>query len=285
MSSGPEPGQSGQGRSVLITGCSSGIGLASALALKDRGWRVLATARHADDLARLKQDFGLETLELELADPESVARCMDDVDRLTDGQLFAVFNNGAYGQPGALEDLDVAVVRQQFEVNVFAAHEITRRAVQIMRANGTGRIVHCSSVLGLIAAPYRGAYCASKFALEAMADTMRLELAGTGIFISLIEPGPIDTRFLDHAMAAARANVDIEGSVHSERYKSIIAGMEKGGKQFFKLPPEAVAKKLIHAVESRRPKRRYYVTTPTYIVAAARRLLPTSALDWFAARN
>ena len=280
MSAGP-----GQGRSILITGCSSGIGLASARALKERGWRVLATARHPEDLARLSQDEGLETLELELSDPTSVARCMDDVTRLTGGNLYAVFNNGAYGQPGAIEDIDATVLRQQFEVNVFAAHEITRRALPLMRGSGKGRIVQCSSVLGLIAAPYRGAYCASKFALEALADTMRLELAGTGIFVSLIEPGPIDTRFLDHSMAAARANVDIEGSVHSERYKAIISGMEKGGKQFFKLQPEAVAKKLVHAVESRRPKRRYYVTTPTYLVAAMRRILPTATLDWFAARN
>lgn len=274
-----------QQRSILITGCSSGIGLASARALKLRGWRVLATARHPDDLRRLVDEEGLEAVELELSDPTSVTHCMDEVTRLTDGKLFAVFNNGAYGQPGALEDLDYAAMREQFEVNVFAAHEITRRALPLMRANGHGRIVHCSSVLGLIAALYRGAYCASKFALEAMADTMRLELAGTGVHVSLIEPGPIDTRFLDHAMAAARANVDIEGSVHRERYKTIIAGMEKGGKQFFKLQPEAVAKKLVHAVESRRPKRRYYVTTPTYIVAIARRLLPMAALDWFAARN
>ena len=246
---------------------------------------MIATARYPEDLSRLKHEEGLETLELELSDPKSIASCMDEVERLSDGNLFAVFNNGAYGQPGALEDLDISAMRQQFEVNVFAAHEITRRALPMMRANGQGRIVHCSSVLGLIAAPFRGAYCASKFALEAMADTMRLELAGTGIYVSLIEPGPIDTRFLDHAMAAARANVDIEGSVHSDRYQTIIAGMEKGGKQFFKLQPESVAWKLVHAVESRRPKRRYYVTTPTYIVAAMRRILPTATLDWFAARN
>ena len=269
----------------MITGCSSGIGLASARMLKERGWRVIAAARQGEDLTRLSGEFGLEAVELELADSDSISRCMDEVTRLTDGKLFAVFNNGAYGQPGALEDLGASAIRKQFEVNVFSAHEITRRALPLMRANREGRIVHCSSVLGLIAAPYRGAYCATKFALEAMADTMRLELAGTGIFVSLIEPGPIDTRFLDHAMAAAHENVDIKGSVHNERYKAIIAAMEKGGKQFFKLPPEAVAKKLVHAVESRRPRRRYYVTTPTYIVAAARRILPTSALDWFAARN
>lgn len=272
-------------RSILITGCSSGIGLASAKMLKQRGWHVIATARQPQDLDRLRDEVGVEAIELELADENSIAHCADRALQLTDNSLFAVFNNGAYGQPGALEDLDLAAMREQFEVNVFAAHELTRRLIPAMRANGAGRIVHCSSVLGLIAAPYRGVYCASKFALEALADTLRLELAGTGISVSLIEPGPIDTRFLDHALAAAHRHVDIEGSAHRQRYETMIAGMERGGKQLFKLPPEAVAKKLVHAVESKRPKRRYYVTTPTYIVAAARRLLPTAMLDWFAARN
>ena len=272
-------------RSVLITGCSSGIGLASAALLKQRGWRVLATARQDADLARLRNDVGVEAIKLELADEASIRSCAEAALELTDNKLYAVFNNGAYGQPGALEDLDIAAVREQFTVNVFAAHELTRRLIPSMRANGAGRIVHCSSVLGLVAAPYRGVYCASKFALEALADTLRLELAGSGISVSLIEPGPIDTKFIDHAMAAAKRHVDIAGSVHSARYEEMIAAMERGGTKTFKLPPDAVASKLVHALESRRPKRRYYVTTPTYIVAAARRLLPTAMLDWFAARN
>lgn len=272
-------------RSVLITGCSSGIGLASARLLKQRDWRVLATARQEADLARLRDEVGVEAIELELADETSVARCAATALELTNNKLFALFNNAAYGQPGALEDLDLEAVREQFTVNVFAAHDLTRRVIPAMRANAAGRIVHCSSVLGLVAAPYRGVYCASKFALEALADTLRLELAGSGIAVSLIEPGPIDTKFIDHALAAADRHVDIEGSVHRARYEAMITAMERGGKQTFKLPPEAVANKLVHALESRRPKRRYYVTTPTYIVAAARRMLPTPMLDWFAARN
>ena len=272
-------------KSILITGCSSGIGLASAVRLRQRGWRVLATARGDEDLAHLRNDIGVEAIHLELADPASVTACVDQAMSLTDGRLDAVFNNAAYGQPGALEDLDGDTVRRQFEVNVFALHDITRRVLPYMRARNSGRIVHCSSVLGLVAAPYRGVYCASKFAVEAMADTLRLELAGSGISVSLIEPGPIDTRFVETAMAMARAHVDIENSVHRNTYEQMIASMEKGGKQMFKLPPERVADKLVHAVESRRPKRRYYVTTPTYVVAAARRVLPVSALDWFAAKN
>lgn len=272
-------------RSILITGCSSGIGLASARTLQARGWRVLATARRQSDLERLRNDVGVEAIALELADPASVARCTEQAIDLTDGRLYAVFNNAAFGQPGAVEDLDGDALRHQFEVNVFAAHEITRRLIPTMRRNGEGRIVQCSSVLGLVAAPYRGVYCASKFALEALADTLRLELAGSGIHVSLIEPGPIATRFLDNAMAAARERVDIAGSVHHERYETIIAGKERGGRQLFKLQPEAVAKKLVHAVESRRPKRRYYVTVPTYLAATLRRVMPTAAMDWLAARS
>ena len=272
-------------RSVLITGCSSGIGRASAVMLKERGWRVLATVRGDEDAARLREATGIEVITAELAEPAAITACVSEALELTDGNLFAVFNNAAYGQPGALEDLDITAVRAQFEVNVFAAHEITRLVIPAMRARGRGRIINCSSVLGLIAAPYRGAYCASKFALEALSDTLRLELAGSGIRVSLIEPGPIDTRFLDNALAAARRFVDIEGSVHRARYEAIISGMERGGKQLFKLPPERVAAKLVHALESRRPKRRYYVTTPTYAVAATRRVLPTAVMDWIAARS
>ncbi len=272
-------------RSILITGCSSGIGLASARLLKARGWRVLATARRERDLAHLRDDVGVDALALELTDPASIAACAAQALALTNDRLFAVVNNAAYAQPGAIEDLDDKAMRRQFDVNVLGAHDLTRRLVPAMRANGEGRIVFCSSVLGLIAAPYRGAYCATKFALEALADTMRLELAGSGIRVVLIEPGPIETRFLENAMAAARANIDIDGSVHSDKYRAIIASMERGGKQLFKLQPQSVAQKLVEAVEGRRPKRRYYVTIPTYVIVAMRRLAPTALMDWFAARN
>jgi NAD(P)-dependent dehydrogenase (short-subunit alcohol dehydrogenase family) len=271
-------------RTILITGCSSGIGLASAYILKARGWRVLATARRDEDLARLAGE-GFDTLRLELADPASVVATANAALSLTGGRLDALFNNAAYGQPGAVEDVTADVLRRQFEVNVFATHELTRLVLPAMRARGHGRIVNCSSVLGLVAAPWRGAYSASKFALEGLTDALRLELAGSGIHIALIEPGPIRTRFVETAMAAARANIDIAGSVHRETYARIIAQMEKGGRQAFKLEPEAVAAKLVHAVESRRPKTRYYVTTPTYVAAYLKRVLPDRLMDRIAAKG
>jgi NAD(P)-dependent dehydrogenase (short-subunit alcohol dehydrogenase family) len=272
-------------RSVLITGCSSGIGLASARVMKARGWRVFATARKPEDLARLKHEDGFESLYLDYAEPESIAAAAGQVLDATDGALTALFNNGAYGQPGAVEDLRPEVLRAQFEANVFGWHDLTRRVIPAMRAQGQGRIVHCSSVLGLIAAPYRGAYCASKFAVEALADTLRMELGGTGIHISLIEPGPIATRFIEHALEYYRLNIDMEGSPHREVYRARLAQMEAGGQKTFKLPPEAVAAKLVHALEAKRPKTRYYVTFPTYAAAFLRRLLPTRALDVVAASN
>ena len=272
-------------RSVLITGCSSGIGLASALAMKARGWRVFATARKPEDLARLKDDLGVESLYLDYTEPDSIAAAATHVLEATDGALTALFNNGAYGQPGAVEDVTPDVLRAQFETNVIGWHNLTRRVIPAMRARGEGRIVFCSSVLGLIAAPYRGAYCASKFAVEALADALRMELGGSGLQVSLIEPGPIATRFVEHAIAAYRRNIDMEGSAHRGIYRTRLAKMEEGGNQSFKLGPEVVAAKLVHALEAKRPKARYYVTFPTYAAAFLRRLLPTRALDAVAASN
>lgn len=271
-------------KSILITGASSGIGLASARLLRAKGWRVLATARAEADLIMLQRDAGVEALHLELADPRSVAWCASEALRLTDGKLTALFNNAAYGQVGAVEDLDPVVLRQQFEVNLFGTHDLTRRVMPAMRANGHGRIVQCSSVLGIVSVPYRGAYCASKFALEALSDAMRHELRGTDIHVSIIEPGPIRTRFVERALATFRATVDIENSAHRTTYLARLAAMEQGGKSTFKLEPEAVAWKLVHAVESPRPKRRYAVTIPTYIAAVSKRVLPASLADWIAQR-
>ncbi len=265
-------------RSVLITGCSSGIGLASAKAMRARGWRVFATARKTADLAMLAA-LGLEPIALELRDPASVAACAQTVLERTDGTLSALFNNAAHGQPGAVEDLPVEVLRDQFEVNLFSWHALTRPILAAMRARNQGRIVNCSSVLGLIAPPYRGAYNASKHALEALTESMRHELYGTGIKISLIEPGPIDTAFVAHALDMFRSKIDIQGSYHRESYLSRLAAMEAGGTQTFKLQPEAVAAKLVHALESSRPKRRYYVTWLTYLVVAGKRVLPAAIAD------
>jgi NAD(P)-dependent dehydrogenase (short-subunit alcohol dehydrogenase family) len=195
--------------------------------MKARGWRVFATARKAQDIARLRDEIGVESLYLDYAEPQSIAQAAEQALKATDGKLTALFNNGTYGQPGAVEDLKPDVLRAQFEAAVFGWHDLTARMIPAMRANGGGRLVFCSSVLGLIAAPYRGAYCASKFAVEALADVLRLELRGTGIHVVLIEPGPIASRFAEHALEAYRRNIDLEDSPHREIYRARIARWSK----------------------------------------------------------
>lgn len=266
-------------RSVLVTGCSSGIGHAAAHALARRGWRVFATARREADLAGLR-DSGLEAVALELNDSASIEACVATVLEATDGRLDALFNNAAYGQPGAVEDLGREVLRAQLETNLLGTHELTCRVLPAMRRQGHGRIVQNSSVLGLAALPYRGAYVCSKFALEGLTDTLRLELIGSGIQVSLIEPGPIASRFRENAYRAFKAHIDTAHSAHADTYRAVearLAGDDSGGR--FTLGAEAVVDTLVHALESPRPRARYYVTLPTYLLGTLKRLLGTRALD------
>jgi NAD(P)-dependent dehydrogenase (short-subunit alcohol dehydrogenase family) len=268
-----------QDKAVLITGCSSGIGLCVAQGLRDRGYRVFATARKAEDVTTLTEQ-GLESLRLDLDDSESIQLAVEEVLRRTDGRLYALFNNGAYGQPGAVEDLSRDALRRQFETNLFGWHELTNLVLPVMRKQGKGRIIQDSSILGFIALPFRGAYIASKYALEGLSDTLRLELADTDIHVSLIEPGPIRSKFRQNAMLAYREHIDPQRSVHRERYLAMEARLNKPGPGMpFTLPPEAVLKRVIHALESPRPKPRYYVTFPTYLFGTLKRVLSFRALD------
>ncbi len=272
------------GRSVLITGCSSGIGLCVARGLQARGHRIFATARKAADVQRLATE-GLESLRLDLDEPASIAAAVEAVLERTGGTLDALFNNAAYGQPGAVEDLRREVLRAQFETNLMGTHELTIRVLPAMRRQGHGRIIQNSSVLGLVAMPFRGAYNASKFALEGLTDTLRLELAGTGIHVVLIEPGPITSCFRANAHAAYRRNIVKEGSAFQAQYEAMERRLTKPGPAApFTLPPEAVLKAVIHALESRRPRVRYHVTVPTHLFATLRRVLPYRWMDRVLAR-
>lgn len=270
-------------RSILVTGCSSGIGEYCARALSRRGWRVFATARTQEDLARLRAD-GLEALYLDYREPDSIEALAGEVLERAGGRLDALFNNGGYAQPGALEDISAALLRAQFEANFFGWHELTRRIVPAMRRQGAGRIVMCSSVLGLWALKYRGAYNASKFALEGLTDTLRLELRGSGIFVSTIEPGAIRSRFREHALNAFISNIDRENSAHRKEYEHQLARLQGRRQGRFKRGPEAVFAKLCHALEAPRPRSHYHVTPATRMVALALRVLPRRALDWAAER-
>ena len=271
---------------ILITGCSSGIGRHCALRLKELGYQVFASARHDHDVEALKAE-GFNALQLDLDSSESIQQAINKVLEQTGGRLDALFNNGAYGQPGAAEDLTRDVLRQQFETNFFGWVELTNRILPIMRQQGHGRIIMNSSVLGFVALKYRGAYNASKYAIEGITDTYRLELKGSGIDICLIEPGPVESDFRQNALAAFKRNIVIENSAHQAVYTQVMQRLSDGDPKSgaFTLPPESVFKALKHALESPKPKARYYVTTPTYLFGFLKRILPTRWLDTILSRS
>jgi len=267
-------------KAILITGCSSGIGHFAAHGLKARGYRVFATARKTEDVERLCAE-GLESLQLDLDRPASIEAAVGQILERTAGRLYGLFNNGGYGQPGAVEDLSREAIRAQFETNVFGSIDLANRVLPVMRAQGAGRIIQNSSLLGLVALPYRGAYNASKYALEGFYDTLRLELHGSGVQVSLIEPGPITSRFRANAHAMYRRHIDVERSVHRDIYRALERRLTRPGPAApFTLGPEAVLAKLVHALESPRARARYPVTVPAWLFAGARRVLPVRALDW-----
>lgn len=264
---------------VLVTGCSSGIGYHVAKGLKERGYNVYATARKEEDVQRLITE-GFKCLQLDYADSQSVQDLANELMLLVGTNLYGVFHNGAYGQPGAVEDLTRETIEKQFASNVFGWMELNNRLIVLMRHNGRGRIIFNSSVLGLVAMPFRGAYNASKFAIEGFTDTLRLELSDTNVEVSLIEPGPIESRFRPNALQALKDNVNMADSVHRDRYKRTLARLEKQGNvDPYTLKPEAVLQKVIHAFESKKPKARYYVTVPTYFMGFLKRFLSAKMLD------
>lgn len=265
---------------ILISGASSGIGYCCALGLKARGYRVFAGARRAEDLQQL-QELGLEAIALDVNDSASIKHAVATVLERTQGKLDFLFNNAGYGQAGAVEDLSRAAIRAQFETNVFGLIELTNTVIPIMRQQGHGRIVNTSSILGIVTLAYRGAYNASKFAVEGFTDTLRQELADTNIRVTLLEPGPILSKFRHNAYANYLQTIDIQNSPHREKYENIIKRLQgKTSPDPFTLPPEAVLKKLIHALENPRPKIRYYITFPAYFLSTLKRILPACVMDW-----
>jgi len=266
-------------KNILITGCSSGIGLCVAHGLRERGYRVFATARSLSDVEQLEKE-GFEAFQLDLTDSDSLNQAVDHVLEKTDNRIDALFNNGAYGLPGAVEDLSRDALRVQFETNVFGWIELTNRIIPVMRQQDYGRIIMNSSVLGFAAMAYRGAYNASKFAIEGFTDTLRIELKDTPIQLSLIEPGPISSKFRQNAKKAFDQFIDAENSFHKEQYEAMERRLNKPGPAApFTLPPEAVLKRVIHALESDKAKARYYVTFPTYLFGYLKRLLSSSMMD------
>jgi NAD(P)-dependent dehydrogenase (short-subunit alcohol dehydrogenase family) len=272
-------------KTVLMTGCSSGIGYAAAHGMRARGWRVFAACRQQADCDRLAAE-GFDSPLLDYTDTASIHAALNHVLVETGGTLDALYNNGAHGTPGAVEDLPTDALREIFESNFFGWHELTRAVLPVMRAQGHGRIVQCSSVLGFVTMPWRGAYNSTKFALEGLTDTLRIEMRDTPIHIVLIEPGPVTSKIRVNSIPHFERWINWEASPRRDQYESKLRKRlyESSGPDTFELPPEAVVKKLVHALEAPKPRPRYYVTTPTYISGILRRILPTRALDWVLAR-
>ncbi|MFK7891677.1 MAG: SDR family NAD(P)-dependent oxidoreductase [Granulosicoccus sp.] len=269
-------------KSILITGCSSGIGLDAALTLKQRGWRVFATCRSQIDCDRLADREGLESFVLDYASSESVAAGAQRALDSTDGKLDALFNNGAFAIPGRVEDLSRDALRHIFETNFFGQFELINAVLPAMRQNAKGRIVNNSSVLGFAALPFRGAYNSTKFAMEGLTDTLRLEMHHTPIKIILIEPGPIESRIRENSIPQFERWVDWKNAPERQLYENrLVPRLYNPGqsKDRFQLKASAVSKKLIHALEHANPKPRYYVTTPTYIMGLLNRVLSTRLKD------
>ncbi|EGR3968951.1 SDR family oxidoreductase [Vibrio cholerae] len=271
--------------SILITGCSSGIGYYCAKELHKAGYRVIASCRKPEDVSRLNSE-GIFCLQLDVTDTDSIQSAISETIEHTGGTLDVLFNNAAYGQCGALEDLPTDALRAQFETNLFGWHELTKAVIPIMLEQGGGKIIQNSSVLGLVAMKYRGAYNASKFALEGYTDTLRLELMDTKISVSLIEPGPIVSKFRENALRAFESVIDKDRSRHHNSYQSTIERLGKESPSSkFTLPPDSVLKRVERILEDPSPKARYYVTQPTYIFGFLRRILPVSMLDKLLAKS
>jgi NAD(P)-dependent dehydrogenase (short-subunit alcohol dehydrogenase family) len=273
-------------QTILITGCSSGIGYDAAHGLRAKGWRVFASCRNEDDCERLRAE-GFESPRIDYTEPDSITNGLNQVLAATGGTLGALFNNGAYATPGALEDLPTQALREIFEANVFGWHDLINKVIPIMRAQGHGRIVQCSSVLGFVPMPWRGAYIASKHAIKGMTDTLRIEMRDTPIKIVLIEPGPVTSKIRENSIPHFERWIDWRASPRRDQYENSLLNRlyHSSGPDRFELPPGAVTAKLIHALTSANPKPRYFVTFPTHLMGVMRRILPTRAMDWLLTRG
>ncbi|UWR44734.1 SDR family NAD(P)-dependent oxidoreductase [Phaeobacter inhibens] len=272
-------------KTILMTGCSSGIGLDAAHGMRERGWTVFASCRQRVDCDRLRAQGFISPL-MDYTNAETLRSGLDEVLEHTGGTLDVLFNNGAHGLPGAVEDVSTDGLRSIFESNVFGWHELTRNVIPVMRAQGHGRIVQNSSILGFVSFPWRGAYVATKHAIEGLTDTMRVELRDSGIRVILIEPGPVTSKIREKAIPHFEKYVDWENSALRDRYETNLLKRlyESTGPDRFELPASAVTVKLVHACESRRPHPRYYVTVPTHVGGVLKRILTTRAIDRILAR-
>ncbi|MBN2824683.1 MAG: SDR family NAD(P)-dependent oxidoreductase [Campylobacterales bacterium] len=261
---------------IVITGCSSGIGLATAHYLKDQGIKVYPSARKSEDVAKLKELGFEDAFVLDVTNYDHIRVAINEV-LAKDGKIDVWFNNAGFGQPGMVEDIETTILKEQFETNVFGLHEATRQIIAVMRKQGYGKVIQHSSVLGIISLSGRGAYNASKYAIEGLTDTLRLDLKGSNIHAVLLNTGPISSDFRKNAIAKLQANVDIQHSRFKELYIQNIEGNNK--KVPFNEEAVSVAKVVHRIIQAKRPKPRYYITKATYILGYLKRFLSSKMLD------
>ncbi|MGM0533598.1 MAG: SDR family NAD(P)-dependent oxidoreductase, partial [Campylobacterota bacterium] len=258
---------------VLITGCSSGIGFACAKQLRQSGHGVFAVVRKEEDVTKL-QDLGCVVYNLDVTHRGKVDAMFADLKQQGVG-LDVVFNNAGYGQPGALEDVTVEVLKQQFETNVFGLFYITQKAAAYMKAQKSGgKILQHGSILGLVSLAYRGAYNASKYALEGLNDTLRLELAGSGVQIATVNTGPVRSRFRHNAMKMFEANIDQKNSDYAQVYSKKVAKRlhAKDSGDIWTLDSREAARQIVAIMGKKRVQPRYYITKAAAILAFVKRL-------------
>jgi len=274
-------------KAIIITGCSSGIGLETAIAFREAGWTVIASCRKEKDCEAIRKNYGMYSVRIDYEDEASILSGFTEALKITNGQIDVLFNNGAYGIPAFVEDLPTDALRAIFEANFFGWHTLSRLAIAKMRKQKEGRIIQNSSVLGFAPLKFRGAYNSTKFALEGLTDTMRLELNQTNIHLALIEPGPIRTKIRENAYLQFKRWITWKGTAQESWYKNVgiphLSAINPPP-ETFELMPNAVTKAVIHAATSRRPKLRYRVTTATTLMMIFRRLLTTRAYDAMARR-
>ena len=263
-------------KTILITGCSTGIGKQTALYLQSFGFTVFATARKENDVTMLKE-LGFNSFLLDVTKKETITDTLNKILKITDGTLDVVFNNAGFGQPGALEDIKTDTLKEQFNTNVFGLHEVTLQVLSIMKAQGYGTIIQHSSVLGLVSLKLRGAYNASKYAIEGLTDTLRLELNDTNINVTLLNTGPITSEFRNNAKEKTIQNIDIENSRFIKSYKKSLSTNKSDVP--FTLEAIEVAKIVKKIIDTQIVKPRYYITKATYILGYLKRLLSTNMLD------
>jgi len=263
-------------KNILITGCSSGIGYETALYLKEKGYKVFATARQQKDVDHLTS-LGFTSYLLDVRSKNSITQTLHSILKQTNNKLDVVFNNAGYGQPGAVEDLSVDALKEQFETNVFGLHEVTIQVLKIMHSQGYGKIIQHSSVLGLISLKLRGSYNASKYAIEGLTDTLRLELLNTNIDVTLLNTGPVTSDFRKNAMEKLVQNVDMKNSRYKINYEKSLEA--KKSEVPFNLEAIEVAKVVEKIILSKKVKPRYYITKATYLLGYLKRILSTNMLD------